>query len=76
MLGLNGLMHRDMPFNTIVVFFCFCFCCFFFFCEPKQNQGRGLFDRKLVQDPSNFIAARPNASLLFWFFGALRCGIW
>ena len=24
---------------------------FFFLCEPKQNQGRGLVDRKLVQAP-------------------------
>ena len=40
--------------------------------EPKQNQGRGLVDRKLVQAPphthtpsaSNFIAGRPKAALL------------
>ena len=36
--------------------------------EPKQNQGRGLVDRKQVQAPSNFIAGRPKAALLFWFF--------
>ena len=45
--------------------------------EPKQNQGRGLVDRKLVQAPppprSNFIAGRPKAALLFWFFGGFRC---
>ena len=35
--------------------------------DPKQNQGRGLVDRKLVQAPSNFIAGRPKAALLFWF---------
>ena len=44
---------------------------FFFFGEPKQNQGRGLVDRK----PSNFIAGRPKAVLLFWFFGDFRCGV-
>ena len=43
--------------------------------EPKQNQGRGLVDRKLVQSPSNFIASRPKAALLYWFFGDLRCGV-
>ena len=26
--------------------------------EPKQNQGRGLVNRKLVQAPNNFIAGR------------------
>ena len=40
--------------------------------EPKQNQGRELVDRKLVQAPSNFVAGRPNAALLFWFFGDFR----
>ena len=43
--------------------------------EPRQNQGRGLVDRKLVKapppPPSNFIAGRPKAALLFWFFGGV-----
>ena len=44
--------------------------------EPRQNQGRGLVDRKQVNaSPSNFIAGRPKAALLFWFFGDLRCGV-
>ena len=25
--------------------------------------------------PSNFIAGRPKAALLFWFFGEFRCGV-
>ena len=25
--------------------------------------------------PSNFIAGRPKATLLFWFFGDFRCGV-
>ena len=25
--------------------------------------------------PSNFIAGRPKAALLFWFFGGFRCGV-
>ena len=43
--------------------------------EQKQNQGRGFLDCKLVQDPSNFIAGRPKAALLFWFFGDFRSGV-
>ena len=27
------------------------------------------------QAPSNFIAGRPKAALLFWFFGGFRCGV-
>ena len=44
--------------------------------KPKQNQGRELVARKLVQapDPSNFIAG-PKAALLFWFFCDFRCGV-
>ena len=34
-------------------------------------QGRGLVDRKLVKAPSNFIAGRPKAALLFWFLVVL-----
>ena len=38
---------------------------------PKQNYGRGLVDRKLAEapPPPYFIAGRPKAALLFWFFG-------
>ena len=56
--------------------------------EPKQDQGRGLVDRKLVQaphlrppppppppSPDNFIAGRPETALLFWFFGDFRCRV-
>ena len=42
--------------------------------KQRQNYGRGMVDRKLVEAPSNFIAGRPKAALLFWFFGGLRCG--
>ena len=43
--------------------------------EPRQKQGRGLVDRKLIQAPPViFIAGRPKAALLFWFFGDFRCG--
>ena len=43
--------------------------------EPKQNLGRGLTDRKLIEAPncsSNFIAGRPKAVLLFWFLMVLE----
>ena len=43
--------------------------------EPRQNQGRGLVDHKLVKAPPViFIAGRPKPALLFWFFGDFRCG--
>ena len=32
------------------------------------SNTRGLVDSKLVEAPSNFIADRPKAALLFWFF--------
>ena len=37
--------------------------------KPGQKQGRGLVDCKLGQAPSNFIAGRLKAALLFWLFG-------
>ena len=50
--------------------------------EPRQNQGRGLVDRKLVKarpppppPHSNFIDGRPKAALLIWFFGDFSCGV-
>ena len=46
--------------------------------EPRQDQGRGLVDHRLVKappPPSNFIAGRPKAALLVWFFGSFRCGV-
>ena len=46
-----------------------------FYDKPRQNQGQGLVDRKLVEAPSNFIAGRPKAALLFWLFSDFRCGV-
>ena len=34
--------------------------------EPQYDQR---------SPPSNFIAGRPKAALLFWFFGGFRCGV-
>ena len=28
-----------------------------------------------LKPPSNFIAGRPKAAILFWFFGDFRCGV-
>ena len=46
--------------------------------KPRQNQGRGLVDHRLAKaspPPTNFIAGRPKAALLFWFFGDFRGGV-
>ena len=40
-----------------------------------MNQGRGWVDHRLVKAPQCFfIAGRPRAALLLWFFGDFRCG--
>ena len=31
---------------------------------------------KPLHPPRNFIACRPKAALLLWFFGGFRCGVW
>ena len=42
--------------------------------NPKPTNQPTMVDRKLVEVPSYFIAGRPKAALLFWFFGDFRCG--
>ena len=42
---------------------------------PKQNQGQGLVDCKLVQAPQHIIADRAKAAFLFWLFSDFRCGV-
>ena len=61
----------------VLVLWCDAFVLILFSDEPKQNQGRGFVDRKLVKTPlsSNFVAGRPKAALLFWFFGDFSCGV-
>ena len=60
----------------VLVLWCDAFVVIVLFDEPRQNQGRGLVDRKLVKAPPQyFIAGRPKAALLFWFFGVFRCGV-
>ena len=53
-----------------LLFVCVVFILFSFFVvvlsgKPKQNQGRGLVAYKLVGAPSNSIAGRLKAALLF-----------
>ena len=71
------LRHSGLCFPFVFIRFVFLFrSCFSG--EPKQKQGRGLVDHKLVQAPPPppviFIAGRPKAALLLWFFGDFRCG--
>ena len=42
---------------------------------PGRSWGRELVDRGLVGAPGGFIAGRPRAALLFWFFGGFWCGV-
>ena len=64
-------------FAFCLCFVAFCFCCSWLILsgKSKQKQERGLVDRKLVQPPSNFIAGRPKAALLFWLFSDFRCAV-
>ena len=44
--------------------------------ESRQKEGRGLVEHKQVEAPSNFIAGRPKATLLFFGSFGIRCGLW
>ena len=55
--------------------FCLCFIRFVLSGEPKQNQGQGWSTANKFKPPSNFIAGRPKAALLFWLFSDFRCGV-
>ena len=43
------------------------------FCLMNQGitKGKGWTTANKLKPPSNFIAGRPKAALLFWFFGGL-----
>ena len=68
----------DLSLWFVLVLWCDAFVVIVLSVETRQNQARGLVDRKLVKapppPPSNFIAGRPKAALLFLFFGDFRCG--
>ena len=38
-----------------------------------RTKGEGCSIANQIKSPSNFIAGRPKAALLFWFFGDFRC---
>ena len=40
-----------------------------------RTKGEGWSTTNKFEPPSNFIAGRPKAALLFWFFGGFRCGV-
>ena len=47
------------------------------FCLMNQGRikGEGWSTANKLKPPSNFIAGRPKAALLFWFFGGFRCDV-
>ena len=61
----------------IFVFNSFCFCCTSLFCLVNQsiNKGKSWSTANKFKPPSNFIAGRLKAALLFWFFGGFRCAV-
>ena len=38
-------------------------------------KGEGWSTAHWLKPPSNFIAGRPEAALLFWLFDGFRCGV-
>ena len=58
-------------FVCVLLFYLFCFCCSYLFCLVNRSRTKG----EGRQAPSNFIAVRPKAALLFWFFGNFRFGM-
>ena len=40
-----------------------------------RTKGEGWSTANWFKPPSSFIAGRPKAALLFWFFGGFRCGV-
>ena len=67
--------------DFVLVLHCDAFIVIVLYDEPRQNQGRGLVDHKLVKAPlpppptSNFISGSPKAALLFLFYGGFICGV-
>ena len=43
--------------------------------NQSRTKGEDWSSANKLKLPSNFIAGRPNAALLFWFFGGFRCGV-
>ena len=43
--------------------------------NQSRIKGEGWSTANELKPPSNFIAGRPKAALLFWLFSDLRCGV-
>ena len=43
--------------------------------NQNRTKGEGWPTANKFKPPSNFIAGRPKAALLFWFFGDFICGV-
>ena len=57
-----------------VLFVLFCYSELFSLVNQDRTKGEGWSTANQLKPPCNFIAGRPKAALLFWFFGDLRCG--
>ena len=42
--------------------------------KQDRTKGEGWSTTNWLKPPVIFIAGRPKAALLFWFFGDFRCG--
>ena len=71
--------------SFMYMFFCFvfflvlnCDAVVVIFFSDEQSQkwtNANLLKPPPPSSPCNFIAGRPKAALLFWFFGDFRCGV-
>ena len=43
--------------------------------NQSRTKGEGWSTANKLKPLSNFIAGRPKAALLFWFFGDFSCGV-
>ena len=43
--------------------------------NPGRTKGEVLSTENAFKSSSNFIAGRPKAALMFWYFGDFRCGV-
>ena len=48
---------------------------FSYFQRPLQQLIKQKAVFNATEIPSNFIAGRPQAAFLYWFFGDFRCGV-
>ena len=73
------VLQSSCPLCFLLVFYSFLFCFFFVVvrsCFSGEAELRARVGRPQTSSspPVIFIAGRPKAALLFWFFGDFRCG--